>query len=80
MRSVNMHDAKTQLSRLVDQAARGEPFIIAKAGRPLVKVTAIEAPAPSEMRRLGFMAGRITVGDNFDEIGRAEIEQAFDGA
>jgi len=40
MRTVNIHEAKTHLSRLVDRAAKGEPFIIAKAGKPLVKVGA----------------------------------------
>jgi prevent-host-death family protein len=45
MATVNIHDAKTHLSRLIEQAARGEPVIIAKAGKPLVKLTALEAPA-----------------------------------
>ena len=44
MQTVNIHDAKTQLSRLIEQAVRGDPFIIAKAGKPLVKVTRLEAP------------------------------------
>jgi prevent-host-death family protein len=42
---VNIHEAKTQLSRLIDRAAKGESFVIAKAGKPLVKVSALEAPA-----------------------------------
>jgi prevent-host-death family protein len=45
MQTYNIHDAKTQLSRLVEQAANGEPFIIAKAGKPMVKVVALDAPA-----------------------------------
>ena len=44
MRTVNIHEAKTQLSRLVDAAARGESFVIAKAGKPMVRVVAIDAP------------------------------------
>jgi len=44
IQTVNIHEAKTQLSKLVDQASKGEPFIIAKAGKPLVKVIAIDAP------------------------------------
>jgi prevent-host-death family protein len=44
MRTVNMHDAKTHLSRLVEEAAKGEPFIIAKAGKPMVRVTPLDAP------------------------------------
>ena len=46
MRTVNIHHAKTHLSRLVEEAADGEPFIIAKAGKPLVKVVPLDAPVP----------------------------------
>ncbi|MGA9265840.1 MAG: type II toxin-antitoxin system prevent-host-death family antitoxin, partial [Rhodomicrobium sp.] len=56
---INIHEAKTHLSRLVELAAKGEPFIIAKAGKPLVKVTAIDAPLSEGKRRLGFMEGLI---------------------
>lgn len=76
---VNIHEAKTQLSKLVDQASKGEPFIIAKAGKPLVKVTAIDAPTPTQIRRLGFMVGQITVPDDFDAMGSSEIERIFEG-
>lgn len=78
MRTVNIHDAKTHLSRLVDQAAKGEPFVIAKAGNPLVKVMALESPAPRDARRLGFMAGTILVPDDFDRMGGTEIVDLFD--
>jgi prevent-host-death family protein len=77
MLTVNIHEAKTHLSRLVERAAKGEPFIIAKAGKPLVKVTALEAPAAGQ--RLGFMAGEIAVPDDFDRMGSAEIEELFRG-
>ncbi len=77
MQTFNIHEAKTQLSRLIDQAAKGEPFIIAKAGKPLVKVVAIDAPEPSRRKRLGFMAGQITVPDDFDRLGETEIEEMF---
>lgn len=77
IQTVNIHEAKTQLSKLVEQAAKGEPFIIAKAGKPLVKVTALDAPSPVQMRRFGFMSGQIAVPDDFDTMGAAEIEQAF---
>lgn len=77
MKTINIHEAKTQLSRLVEQAAKGEPFVIAKAGKPLVKVTALEAPAAGQMRRLDFMAGQIQVPDDFDRMGSHEIEQMF---
>jgi prevent-host-death family protein len=77
MQTVNIHAAKTHLSRLVDQAAKGEPFVIAKAGKPLVKVVALESPAPGDAMRLGFMIGAISVPDDFDRMGQAEIERLF---
>jgi prevent-host-death family protein len=77
MRTVNIHEAKTHLSRLVEQAARGEPFIIAKAGRAMVKVMAIDAPAARERRRLGFMSGQIKVPDDFDRMGERAIAALF---
>lgn len=78
METVNIHKAKTHLSRLVEQAAKGEPFIIAKAGKPMVKVVPLEE-TPKKMRRLGFMKGRMQVPDDFDEMGREEIETMFYG-
>jgi prevent-host-death family protein len=79
MDTVNIHEAKTHLSRLVEQAAKGEPFVIAKAGKPLVKVAALDAPAGGQVRRLGFLAGRIDVPDDFDRMGSGEIERMFAG-
>ena len=67
--TINIHEAKTHLSRLIDQAVRGEPFVIAKAGKPLVKVMALTSPEPSQVKRLGFMVGQITVPDDFDQMG-----------
>jgi prevent-host-death family protein len=75
MVTVNIHEAKTQLSKLVDQAVKGEAFVIAKAGKPLVKVAALEAP--SEPRRLGFLTGEIAVPDDFNRMGEAEIAALF---
>jgi len=77
MRTVNIHEAKTHLSRLVEQAAEGEPFVIAKAGRPLVKVVALDTPAAGQAKRLGFMAGQIAVPDDFNRMGSAEIDRLF---
>lgn len=76
MRTVNIHEAKTNLSRLIDRAAKGEPFIIAKAGKPLVKVVPVGAE-DSGSRRLGFLEGEFTVPDDFDSMGKAEIEALF---
>ena len=74
---VNIHEAKTHLSRLVDRAAKGDSFVIAKAGKPMVKVVAIDAP--SAPQRFGFMVGEIEVPDDFDRMGEAEIERLFTG-
>ena len=77
MKTVNIHEAKTQLSRLVEQASKGEAFIIAKAGKPVVRVIALSAPTGARMRRLGFMAGQISVPEDFDRMGKKEIERMF---
>lgn len=75
MRTVNIHEAKAQLSRLVDQAVKGETFIIAKAGKPLVKVAGLDAPeAP---RRIGFLEGEIVVPMDFDRMCDAKIAALF---
>jgi len=79
MRTVNIHEAKTHLSRLVEQAANGESFVIAKAGKPLVKVVALDAPERPERRRIGFMEGQIQVPDDFDTMGADEIQKLFEG-
>jgi len=79
MQTFNIHEAKTHLSRLVEMAAKGEPFIIAKAGKPMVKVSAIEEPEQPKKRRFGFMAGEIKIPDDFDDMGAAEIEEMFYG-
>jgi prevent-host-death family protein len=79
IQTVNIHEAKTHLSRLVEQAAKGEPFVIAKAGKPMVKVTPLDTPLAGQVRRLGFMAGQIAVPDDFDQMGSAEIARLFGG-
>ena len=77
MKTVNIHEAKTQLSKLVDEASNGEPFVIAKAGKPMVKVVALNAPTGAEVKRLGFLSGQISVPDDFDRMGQEEIEGMF---
>ena len=77
MRTFNIQEATAHLSRLVEEAAKGEPFIIAKGGRPLVKVMPLDAPTEMSVKRIGFMAGEIEVPDDFDEMGRKAIERLF---
>lgn len=79
MEFVNMHEAKTRLSQLVARAEQGESFIIAKAGKPVVRVTAIDSPEPGQQKRIGFMAGQLEVPDDFDRMGADEIVNIFGG-
>ena len=79
MKTVNIHEAKTHLSKLIEQAVKGESFIIAKAGKPLVKVMRLDSPDPDQMRRIGFMSGQIRVPDDFNQMHAEEIERMFEG-
>lgn len=78
MQTYNIHDAKTHLSRLIEKAVKGESFVIAKAGKPMVKVIAIDSPDPAHTRRFGFMAGQIKVPDDFNTMGAGEIQKLFE--
>ncbi len=75
MTTINIHEAKTHLSRLVDQAASGKSFVIAKAGKPMVKVTALDAPV--KPKRVGFLTGEIDVPKDFDRMGDHVIAAMF---
>lgn len=77
MRIVNIQEAKTQLSKLVDRAADAEPFIIYKAGKPMVNVVPLEMHICCKVKRVGFMAGQIMVPDDFDRMGQEKIKQLF---
>ena len=77
MKTVNMHEAKTHLSRLVAEAVAGEPFVIAKAGKPLVKVSPVAEE--STPRRLGFLEGQWKVPDDFVTDMKDEIDEMFNG-
>jgi prevent-host-death family protein len=79
MRTVNIHEAKTHLSRLVDAAAKGEPFVIAKAGKPLVKVVPLDEPVKKPVQRIGFMKGQYSIPDDFDTMFQDEIIRMFEG-
>ncbi len=77
MRTVNIHEAKTHLSRLVAAAADGDPFIIARAGTPLVKVVPVDSPIHAKMRRTGFLRGQVSIPPDFDRMGFSDIEDLF---
>ena len=77
MRTINIHEAKTHLSRLVEEAAKGKTFVIAKAGKAMVKVVPLEPQETEAGQRLGFMTGRISVPDDFDQMGSEDIARLF---
>jgi prevent-host-death family protein len=79
MQTINIHEAKTHLSRLLSRLAHGESFIIAKAGKPLAKLVAYREGPAKKLKRIGFMAGQIKVPDDFDRLGAEEIDQMFGG-
>ena len=76
-REYNMHEAKTHLSRLAERAAKGEDIVIARNGRPLARLVALdESPKP---RKLGLWKGRISVAKDFDAPLPVEVQEAFEG-
>jgi prevent-host-death family protein len=79
--TVNMHEAKTNLSRLVEKAVQGESVVIAKAGKPMVRIIAIDAQVPTKKKRVGFLAGQVTVpgAQAFNDLGSDEIAAMFGG-
>ena len=79
MEIVNIHEAKTNLSRLMARVARGESFIIAKAGKPIAKVVPINEAEKPKNRRIGFMNGMFKTPEDFDTMMADEIEEMFYG-
>lgn len=80
METVNIHEAKTHLSRLLERVAQGDSVVIARAGKPIAKIVPLTAGEAKPARRLGFMAGRMRVPDDFDSMGAQEIEASFEAA
>ena len=78
MQTVNIHEAKTHLSRLVEEASQGKSFIIAKAGKPMVIVLPISEEDHNVKQKMGFMTGEISIPDDFDSMGENEILMRFE--
>ncbi|MDB5075930.1 MAG: putative Antitoxin of toxin-antitoxin system, phd type [Chloroflexi bacterium] len=77
MRQINIHEAKTHLSRLVEEVANGDDIVIAKAGKPVARLVAIEPQhAP---RKFGLLKGRIQIADDFDAPLPADLLDTFEG-
>ena len=79
MNAINIHEAKTHLSRLVEQVERGESVVIARSGRPVARLAPLDAPAPGQKRRLGFLSGQIAVPEDFDRMGEQTVAALFEG-
>ena len=79
MRTFNIHEAKTHLSRLIDEVEQGEPFVIAKAGKPKAMVVGIDAASKKKKRRIGFMKGMYTVPEDIKAPFADQIEKMFYG-
>ncbi len=77
MQTVNIHDAKTQFSRYVDQAEAGEEIVIARAGKPVARLVALKSSA-SQPRKLGLGKKQFTFPENFDSLGASEIAGMFE--
>ena len=77
MRTINIHAAKTQLSRLADAAAAGEEIIIAKSGKPIARLGPLSGPR--RKRTLGALAGRLRVPEDFDADLPDEVLDEFEG-
>jgi prevent-host-death family protein len=78
MAKVNVHEAKTHLSKLVDQAGAGKEIIIAKAGKPVAKLVPLQEHRPP--RKKGLLKGKIHIGDAFDAPLPPEVLSAFEGS
>jgi prevent-host-death family protein len=78
MKSVNVHEAKTHLSRLLEDVSRGEEITIAKAGKPVAKLVPITTSRP--LRTPGFLRGKIRIAEDFDDPLPDDVQRSFEGA
>jgi prevent-host-death family protein len=79
MTTVNMHEAKTNFSRLVERAEGGETVIIARSGKPVAKLVPLGDQPAKKKRRLGFLEGQFKIPDDFDTMMADEIAEMFNG-
>lgn len=79
MNTVNIHEAKTHLSRIIEHVMQGEDYIIAKSGKPMVRVSRVEKTPDAQTSRIGFLEGKCTIPSDFDTIEISNIEHMFFG-
>jgi prevent-host-death family protein len=79
MQTVNIHAAKTHLSRLIDAVMEGEEIVIARSGRPVARLVPLEKAAAPGRRQLGVLGGKLKVPDDFDAPLPDEVLRAFEG-
>ena len=79
METVNIHEAKTHMSKLLAQVSEGRTVVICRAGKPIATLVRHEGPGAPARRRLGFLRGAIRVPDDFDTMGQEALERAFGG-
>ena len=77
MPTIDIHEVKAHLSRLIDEAAGGKPFVISKAGNPQVRVVPLNSLKVKATKRVGFMAGQISVPDDFNQMHSTHISESF---
>ena len=77
MKTVNVHEAKTTLSRLLEEVSQGEEIIIARAGKPVARLVPLASQLPA--RTPGFLRGKIWIADDFDAPLPADVQARFDG-
>ncbi len=77
MYAVNIHEAKTRFSQLVDAVAGGEEIIIAKAGKPVAKL--VPLVSNKKIRKFGILKGKITISSDFDKPMPENVIQDFEG-
>lgn len=77
METVNIHDARTRLSQLVDKAASGEDVVVSRNGKPLVRITGLKAP--KRQVKFGLLAGRVAVKADFDAALPGDVLADFEG-
>lgn len=78
MPTVNIHEAKTQFSRIVDQAEAGEEFVIARAGKPVAKLVGLAAAGTTRPRKLGLGKKKFRFPEDFDRAAASEIASMFE--